>query len=256
VLTIADNDGSATNAGTLQFSASTYNAAENGGNVTITVTRSGGSHGPVTVQFATGDNTGTTGRDYTATAQTLSWADGDTSPRTVNVPILDAGLVGGQRTVNLALSNAAGGAALGTPDGAVLLIADNDVPSGPPPGGSTSGGGGAGGSSGSSNESGPVQAIVVVNAGKLKGLARASQRMTLTNRSAKELKGPLRVVLVGLSKKVKLRNASGTSGGNPFVDVTADMAPSGSVTMTLQFSNPQLKHIKFTMEVIALGGVS
>jgi streptogramin lyase len=257
VLTIADNDPPQNNPGTLQFTASTYNAAENGGSVTITVTRSGGSSGAVSVQFTTTDNTGIAGQDYTATTQTLSWADGDTSSRTVTVPILDAHLLGGQRLVNLALSAPTGGTALGSPNAAVLVIADNDAPSsGPPTGGSTSGGSTTGGSSGSSNGAGPVQAIVVVNAGKLKGLARASQRLTLTNRSGKELKGPLRVVLVGLSKKVKLRNASGvSSSGSPFVDLTADMAPSGSVNMTLQFSNPQLKHIKFTMEVIALGGI-
>jgi streptogramin lyase len=242
-LTIADNDPLQGSAGTLQFSASTYTAAETGGSVTITVTRSGGSSGPVSALFTTGNNTGVAGQDYVATTQTLSWADGDASPKTVTVPILDAHLAGGQRLVNLALSDPGGGAALGSPDAATLVIADNDAPS--------SDGSGAGGSSGGSN----AEVVVVVRAGKLQGLRRASQRMTLTNKSGKELKGPLRVVLVGLSKRVKLRNASGVStNGSPYVDLTADMAPSGSITITLQFSNPQQKRIKFTMEVIALGG--
>ena len=44
-------------AGTLQFSAATYSVAENGGNATITVTRTGGSAGAVGVTFATSNGT-------------------------------------------------------------------------------------------------------------------------------------------------------------------------------------------------------
>src|SRR5262249_22536259 len=44
----------------LQFSQSTYSAAENAGNATITVTRSGGL-GPVTVHYATGGGTAVPG---------------------------------------------------------------------------------------------------------------------------------------------------------------------------------------------------
>jgi uncharacterized membrane protein len=126
VLTIVDNDAATDNPGTVVFSTGSYSVNENGGSATITVNRSGGDSGAVSVRLDTGDGTGHANVDYTAVRQTLSWADGDTSPRMVVVPILDAHVAGGQRTVNLTLSNASG-ASLGSPATAVLTIADNDT---------------------------------------------------------------------------------------------------------------------------------
>ena len=104
----------------LQFSSATYSVAENGGNATITVTRTGGSAGAVGVSFATSNGTATAGSDYTAVTQTVSFANGDTANKTVSIPILDDTLVEGNETVNLALSNPTGGATLGSPSTAVL----------------------------------------------------------------------------------------------------------------------------------------
>ena len=125
VLTITDND--AAPAGTLQFSAATYSVAENGGNATITVTRTGGSAGAVGVSFATSNGTATAGQDYTATSQTVSFGNGDTANKTVSIPILDDTAVEGNETVNLALTAPTGGATLGSPSTAVLTITDNDA---------------------------------------------------------------------------------------------------------------------------------
>ena len=74
-------------AGTLQFSSATYSVNENGGSVTITVTRTGGSNGAVGVSYATSNGTAAAGSDYTSTSGTLSWANGDTSNKTFSVPI-------------------------------------------------------------------------------------------------------------------------------------------------------------------------
>src|SRR5205085_517991 len=52
--------------GTLQFSNTAYSINENGGTATITVTRTGGSGGSVTVNYATSNGTATAGSDYTA----------------------------------------------------------------------------------------------------------------------------------------------------------------------------------------------
>ncbi len=63
----------AAGAGLLQFSAATYSVAENGGTVTVTVDRVGGSAGAVSVDFATADGSATTaGLDYTAALGTLN----------------------------------------------------------------------------------------------------------------------------------------------------------------------------------------
>ena len=124
VLTITDNDGAA--AGSLQFSAATYSVAENGGSATITVTRTGGSAGPVGVTFATSNGTATAGSDYTAVSQTVSFATGDTTSKTVSVSITNNGAAEPSETVNLTLSNPTGGATVGTPGSAVLTIVDDD----------------------------------------------------------------------------------------------------------------------------------
>jgi hypothetical protein len=61
-----------TTSGTLQFSNTTYSQSENGTSATITVTRTGGSSGAASVQYATSNGTATAGSDYTATSGTLN----------------------------------------------------------------------------------------------------------------------------------------------------------------------------------------
>ena len=124
LLTITDNDSAP--AGTLQFSSATYSVAENGGNATITITRTGGSAGAVGVSFATSNGTATAPSDYTAVSQTVSFANGDTASKSVSIPIVNDTSVEPNETVNLALSSPTGGATLGSPSTAVLTITDND----------------------------------------------------------------------------------------------------------------------------------
>jgi uncharacterized protein YkwD len=116
---------------TLQFSSATYTASETGGRVTVTVTRTGGS-GTFTVRYATSDGSARAGTDYTATGGTLTFNPGDTS-KTFTITILNDGLADGNETVNLTLSNATGGAKLGSPSTAVLTITDLPTGGGPVP---------------------------------------------------------------------------------------------------------------------------
>ena len=131
--------------GALQFSSSAYSVAENTSSVTITARRVGGSSGAVSVSYASSDGSATAGADYQAVSGTLNWADGDASDKTFAVSITDDADVEGDETVNLALSNATGGASLGTPISATLSITDNDSAVNPPvvnpPPVSSSGGG-------------------------------------------------------------------------------------------------------------------
>jgi hypothetical protein len=113
----------------LQFGAPTYSVADSSGNATITVTRTGGSSGAVSVSFATSDGTGKAGTDYTTTTQTVSFAAGDTAAKTVSVPVKVNSTVAGNETVNVALSNPTGGATLGSPATAVLTITQTTPPS-------------------------------------------------------------------------------------------------------------------------------
>lgn len=113
-------------AGTLQFSAANYSVDESGGSATITVTRTDGSEGAISVDYSTSDGTAIADSDYTLSIGTLSFADGDLTPQTFTVPITDDTVIEPNETVNLTLSNPAGGAVVGTPDAAVLTIVDND----------------------------------------------------------------------------------------------------------------------------------
>ena len=133
-VSIADNDSAAPPqpAGNLQFSAATYSATEGpGASVTITVTRTGGSTGVVGVTYLTGPSSAVAGSDYTATSGNLTWANGDTAPKSFSVPILDDAAVEGPETFFVTLNSPSGGATLGAPATATVTIADNDVATGP-----------------------------------------------------------------------------------------------------------------------------
>jgi DNA/RNA endonuclease G (NUC1) len=117
------------NHGALQFSAATYTVSETGSTASITVNRTGGSDGSVTVGYATSNGTATSGAglDYTAASGTLTFAAGETT-KSFSVQILDDAVYEGDETVNLALTSPTGGATLGTQSTATLTITDNETP--------------------------------------------------------------------------------------------------------------------------------
>jgi len=112
--------------GTLSFDHSASSVGEAGGAATITVDRQNGDSGAVTVHYATSNGTATAGQDYTAASGTLSWADGDGTAKTFQVPITNDTLHEPNETVHLTLSSPTGGATLGT-SSATLTIIDNDT---------------------------------------------------------------------------------------------------------------------------------
>ena len=128
--TIVDNNRPA---GALGFSANSFAVNEGAGAAVITVTRTNGSAGQVTVAFQTTTvtngfppslNPAVPGTDYTATNGTLTFASGVTS-KSFAVGLIDNTLVQPDRTVNLLLSSPGGGATLGLSN-SVLTIIDND----------------------------------------------------------------------------------------------------------------------------------
>ena len=123
VIRIGDDGAS----GPLALSASAYRVGEADGLVTITVTRSGGSlGGPVSVDYATSDGTATAGSDYAAAAGTLTFAPGEAS-KSATVDVTSDAAHEGDEAFQVKLSNAAGGASLGSPAGATVTIADDDA---------------------------------------------------------------------------------------------------------------------------------
>lgn len=132
--TIQDNEVAVP--GSLQFSASSYTVSEGVGTATITVTRTGGSDGAVSVSYATvvggsatGGATCGAGVDFVNTGGTLNWSNGDGASKTFSVTICDDNVyeTPSPETVSLALSSPTGGATLGTPNTATLNINENDT---------------------------------------------------------------------------------------------------------------------------------
>ncbi len=114
--------------GALQFGSATYSVAENGGTVTITATRTGGSAGAVNVSYATANGTATAGSDYTARSGTLAWPDGDTANKTFTVTILNDAVIEAGETFTVTLSSPSG-ATLGTPaTTTVTILSDTPLP--------------------------------------------------------------------------------------------------------------------------------
>jgi uncharacterized repeat protein (TIGR01451 family)/uncharacterized delta-60 repeat protein len=107
------------------FSSPTYAVSEKGGLALITVVRSVAANTASTVQFATADGTGVAGVNYVATNGTLTFGPGVTS-QSFAVGVIDLQAIGPDTSVLLSLTNAAGGAILGTPSTAVLTIQDAD----------------------------------------------------------------------------------------------------------------------------------
>jgi autotransporter-associated beta strand protein len=120
----------AINAGSLQFTSATYAQTEGNTGTTqavVTVSRSGGSNGVVSLSFATADGTAVAGSDYTATNGTLTWASGESGSKSFAVNIAGDTLAEPDETVLLTLAAPTGGATLGTPATAVLTITNDDV---------------------------------------------------------------------------------------------------------------------------------
>ncbi|HYY59410.1 MAG TPA: Calx-beta domain-containing protein, partial [Pyrinomonadaceae bacterium] len=115
------------NPGTFQFSQDYYIAQENEPNMVITVTRSGGTTGTVSVDYETVADSATSPADYTHTAGTLVFNDGEVV-KTFTVPIAyDTLDEGNQEQLFLKLTNATGGATIGAQNNVILYIIDYDL---------------------------------------------------------------------------------------------------------------------------------
>lgn len=84
-----------------------------GKTIRIAVQRVDGGRGAVRIDYATQNDSALAGIDYTATAGSLAWADGDTTPKTVSVPSLPGATAGRAFRLNLA-----------TPSGGILPGSD------------------------------------------------------------------------------------------------------------------------------------
>lgn len=111
----------------VQWSATSLIVDETTGSATLTVMRTRNSSGALSVDYATASGTATSGTDFTATSGTLTWSDGDTSSRTITVPItVDAVTETTGETFTVTLTNPVG-ATLDDATGATVTILDPGV---------------------------------------------------------------------------------------------------------------------------------
>lgn len=120
--------------GSVQFSSPVYNVNENGGYATISVLRTGGAAGTVSVDYATTSGMNTTGGiNYSNTTGTLVFTNGQTFA-SFAVPVVNDGTMDPTNfNFNVVLSNPTN-AALGSPAVAVVQIFDANYYAGRTPG--------------------------------------------------------------------------------------------------------------------------
>ncbi len=114
------------NAGSIAFASATYNVVEGDGNAVINLVRSGGSNGTVSVAWSVTGGSAINGQDYFGSSGTVVFSQGETQ-KPIIIPINDDSIVEGLESLTLALSNAGGGARVGSPGSALLRIFDNDA---------------------------------------------------------------------------------------------------------------------------------
>ncbi|MBD3344408.1 MAG: hypothetical protein GF401_05020 [Chitinivibrionales bacterium] len=85
-----------------------YRIVDEGADVTVTVVRTGGKQGAASVSYTTRDGAAKAGSDYTAKSGTLSWDDGDDSPKTVVIPTINDSDPEGRENFHFSISNAQG----------------------------------------------------------------------------------------------------------------------------------------------------
>ncbi len=98
--------GSDVGPGHFEFGATNYSVAENGRFAPITIRRLDGTSGTNSVYFSTTNSTAFAGTNYYAINQQVVFPPG-VDELTVNVPVLDDGVITPNLTVNLLLTNAA-----------------------------------------------------------------------------------------------------------------------------------------------------
>ena len=113
--------------GQLSLASPTVDIDEDAGTLSVTVTRTDGSDGRVTVDYATSGVSATSGEDFTRTSGTLVFEDGQTS-RVIQIPIIDDMDSEEDETFIVSLSNPTGGASLGNSGTAVTILNDDDPP--------------------------------------------------------------------------------------------------------------------------------
>ena len=113
----------------LIFASDPIGVDEAAGTVHARVARVGGSEGAITVEFATAAaGNATPDADFIPATGTLSWADGDGSPKVIDIDVLDDALFEGTESFRINIANPTGGATIDlSADSQVVVILDDEA---------------------------------------------------------------------------------------------------------------------------------
>ena len=98
--------------------------SEGAGEVAVTVQRTGGADGSVSVAYETVAGSATAGTDFGPVSGLLSWGDGDITEQQIRVPIVSDDVVELAESFRVTLRDIQGGAGLGTTGANVQIAAD------------------------------------------------------------------------------------------------------------------------------------
>ncbi len=123
-VTIYDNEDSAVfGSGSFKLAKAAYTVLESDKKVDITIQRTGGTQGTVSVEYRTTNNTAVSGGDFTHTTGILTFLNGEAS-KIISIPIVDDSSSEGEDTFNFDLFNPSSSTTLLTPMSAVITIVD------------------------------------------------------------------------------------------------------------------------------------
>jgi len=118
------------NAGFTGFVETSANITEGTAELLVSVRRTGGSTGELSVEYSTVADAATTPSDFTPSFGTLHWPSGDMDPKSIRVPITDDGVAEGDESFTVVLSNSSAGLAASE---FVATIEDKAAPPPAPP---------------------------------------------------------------------------------------------------------------------------
>jgi|GEM_PF-2530111 len=109
----------------LELDSTQIIANEGDPTVDITIIRSQGSEGSVTVDYRSVESSATGNSDYASISGTATFNDGETS-QTISIPLIEDNIAEGTEIFSFTVDNSTGGATLSAPRTAFIVIQDND----------------------------------------------------------------------------------------------------------------------------------
>ncbi|WP_168204113.1 Calx-beta domain-containing protein [Aliikangiella coralliicola] len=114
-------------AGVLSIENDSYQVNENDSSFDISVIRTGGDFGTISVDIVSQNDSATAGDDYQSINQTLTFADGEIA-KTVSVNLIDDSTYEGDESFNLELTNVVGTSINNPNNSTVTILEDDAVP--------------------------------------------------------------------------------------------------------------------------------